>query len=295
MNDQTSNKMSGTNKDNLRIKVLLEKLKTKLKNFSVLDNLGHLVGKVKTVHLDSARQLNLVISEEDIAGSHQFLLRSKHIQQVDYSTQSLVLDISKTEIQQLPEYKRSPTSTTAPNSRKTRDFTQEPNFDLNSYTEQMAAPTERDNNLELPENNDAPDVVEEEVIRLLEERLLVNLNKRKVGEVVVRKEVETRMVEVPVQYEKLIVEQVSPEPKTLAEIDLSAPEIPTLQANETEIAKTQPTVSGEFTSPKTASLLLDAIARQRNHGCQRVRVEIVLADSEHQQTYQDWFNRCAGT
>ena len=45
---------------------------------------------------------------------------------------------------------------------------------------------------------------------------------RKVGEVIVRKEIETRMVqiEVPVRYEKLIVEQVSPEHKQLAEIDL---------------------------------------------------------------------------
>lgn len=302
MNNQTSaNSLPENNKHNLRIKVLLEKLKNKLKNFSVLDNLGHIVGKVKTVHLDSASQLNLVISEEDMAGSRPFLLRSKHIQQVDYPTQSVVLDISKTEIQQLPHYKRSQTPTTEPTSRQTTDFTQVPTSELNSYTEQMPTPMEADDNLASSENTDSleysttSDVVEEEVIRLLEERLLVNLNKRKVGEVIVRKQIETRMVEVPVQYEKLIVEQVGPEPKTLAEIDLTAPEIPTLQANQTAIADAPPTVSGEFTSPKTASLLLDAIARQSTHGCNRVRIEIVLEDSQHQETYQDWFNRCAGT
>lgn len=296
MNERTStNSLSETNKHNLRIKVLLDKLKSKLKDFLVLDSLGNLVGKVKSVHLDSARQLNLVISEEDMAGARPFLLRSNHIHQVDYTTRAVVLDISKAEIQQLPQYKRSQTTTTDLSSRQTRDFTQESVAELNSYTEQMSVPAEGNNNLELSESSELPEEIEEEVIRLLEERLIVNLNKRKVGEVVVRKEIETRMVEVPVQYEKLIVEQVSPEPKTLAEIDLSAPEIPTLQATETVVAESQPTVGGEFSSPKTASLLLDAIARQRNHGCKRIRIEIVLEDRENQEIYQDWFNRCAGT
>jgi len=49
-----------------------------------------------------------------------------------------------------------------------------------------------------------------------------SLTAASVGEVIVRKVIETRMVEVqvPVRHEKLIVEQVSPERKQLAEIDL---------------------------------------------------------------------------
>lgn len=62
--------------------------------------------------------------------------------------------------------------------------------------------------------------VEDEKIRLLEERLVVDVHKRKIGEVVVRKEVETRIVRVPVRREILIVEQISPEFKQLAVVDL---------------------------------------------------------------------------
>lgn len=41
----------------------------------------------------------------------------------------------------------------------------------------------------------SPSVVAEETIQLLEERLVVNRVKRKVGEVAVRKEIETRIIE----------------------------------------------------------------------------------------------------
>lgn len=64
-------------------------------------------------------------------------------------------------------------------------------------------------------------VVETETIPLREERLIVEPHKRKAAEVIVRKEIETEIVEVPIQREKLIVEQVGPDPKQLAEIDLN--------------------------------------------------------------------------
>ena len=63
-------------------------------------------------------------------------------------------------------------------------------------------------------------VVSQETIPLREERLIVDRQRRKVGEVVVRKEIQTEIIEVPVQREKLIVEEVGAEPKQLAEIDL---------------------------------------------------------------------------
>jgi Domain of unknown function (DUF2382) len=69
---------------------------------------------------------------------------------------------------------------------------------------------------------DPTNVLTSEVFQLLEERLMVDLTRRKTGEIVVRKEVDTQTlyVEVPVRREKLIVEQVSPEYKLLAQIDL---------------------------------------------------------------------------
>lgn len=56
---------------------------------------------------------------------------------------------------------------------------------------------------------------------------MIDSHKRKVGEVIVRKEIETRIIEVPVRREKLIVEQISPTFKQLAVVDLG-------QVNETE-------------------------------------------------------------
>lgn len=303
MTNQTSETKLERAKHDLRIKVLVDKLKSKLNNFSVLDNRGLIVGKVNNVYLDRARQLNLVISDSDVPGTRPFLLRTNHIQQVDYPTKSLSINISKAEIKQLPEYqasqnlemRSSQSAVAAVEKQKTQTN------DTSSYAEQMSVASDSGDYVESAEDDssedyDESDVVAEEVIGLLEERLIVNLNKRKLGEVVVRKEVETRMVEVPVQYEKLIVEQVSPERKQLAEIDLGQGEIPAIaETTETPSRVTESTVTGEFTSPKTVSLLLDAIARQKHHGCKRIRVEIELEDSEHQETYQDWFNRCSGT
>ncbi len=147
-------------------------------------------------------------------------------------------------------------------------------------------------------------ILSEEVIALLEERLVVNSDRRKVGEIVVRKEIETSIVEVPVRREKLIVEQVSPDYKQIAVIELG-------QSNVTEIAlaamgnsgktltvdqeiepKDAHTVYGSFNSIKSVSDLLDAIARDQNHNCEAIRIEITLKDSKNQEVYQDWFDRC---
>ncbi|MGG6268386.1 DUF2382 domain-containing protein [Leptolyngbya sp. AN03gr2] len=128
----------------------------------------------------------------------------------------------------------------------------------------------------------------EEAIQLLEERLVVRSHKRKVGEIVVRKEIETHMVEVPVRREKLIVEQVEPGYERIAELTIgeSYPNGTTTNGHKANI------VSGEFHSPRVARDLLDAIARTPDHDCAEIRIEITLKDSKHQETYQSWFDRC---
>lgn len=312
MNNQSLAQGQGARRNDIRINVLLNKLQSKLKDFAVRDRENLLLGKVKDVNLDSERQLNLVISQEGLnQNAPLFLLRSKHIQQVDSSRKTLFVDVSKAETQYLPEYVPSQQTTdvevleTPPTSRTTAwgitdastasviPMTQE----LNNHPEEL----ERDSMPEDAANtfSTESEVVEEEIFRLLEERLIVDNNKHKVGEVIVRKEIETRMVEVPVRREILIVEQVSPEHKQLAEIDLGEGEIPGLELieaasfNAKSTIDTQPTVRGEFDSPRTASRILDAIAHQRRHGCVKVRVEIILEDAEHHATYQEWFDRCS--
>ena len=135
-------------------------------------------------------------------------------------------------------------------------------------------------NVSLLESLDRPKVLEEEVIRLLAERVVVDRSKRKVGEVIVRKEIETRMVQVPVRREKLIVEQVSPEHKQLEEIELGQESTAGFELNETAMSATnldsKLTVRGEFDSPKVSSLLLNALSMERRHGCKKVRVKIVV-------------------
>jgi stress response protein YsnF len=130
----------------------------------------------------------------------------------------------------------------------------------------------------------------DDMVPLLEERLQVEYEQRKVGEVVIRKKIETRMIQVPVRYEVLVIEQVNPEQKTLAEVDLSQG---TFSETEMPMVQGQPIVSGEFKSPKTASAVLDAIAKTLRDQCKSIRIEVELADGNLVQSYQDWLDRCS--
>lgn len=158
----------------------------------------------------------------------------------------------------------------------------------NSHANRVESRTPADSSSEQPK------VVEEEMIRLLQEELVIERNRQKVGEVVVRKEVETRMVEVPVRREKLVVEQVGAEDRPLAEIDLGKGQV--IGAND-EIVSFEPVaegtrVKGEFFSLKAASDILEAIAMRPHPGCAKVRVELILDNPENQSTYQAMFDRC---
>jgi hypothetical protein len=115
---------------------------------------------------------------------------------------------------------------------------------------------------------------QEETIQLLEERLVVNLHQRKVGEVIVRKEIETRIVEIPIRREKLIVEQVSPEFKQLAVIDLGQTQEAAVAAAETEFL---PTIEAKFTSATAAMQFLQQIIAERpSSSLQSLQLSIVL-------------------
>lgn len=287
-----------------RIDTLVEKLKGKLNNFVVVDKQGEVMGQVKDLTLDTNRQLNLVISRITNDQSHQlFLLVSKLIQKIDPPNKLVLVNINKTQIEQLPEY--VPSETTSGEFFESLDnlavstnvadkgMTQ----DSEHLFESPNVLNETDYAVALDESNTTKEWGEE-IIHLLGERLIVDRSKRKIGEVVVRKEIETRMVQVPVRYEKLIVEQIGSENKQLAEIELEKGEIPGLELNEVAITSSEvtnldgETVKGEFKSPKIASLLLNAIAQERRHGCKKIRIEVVVEDAERQQTYQEWFDRC---
>ncbi|QLE42806.1 DUF2382 domain-containing protein [Nostoc sp. C052] len=274
---------------NSRISSSLADLKQRVNNFAVFDKQGQLVGVVHDLIVDAHRRLNLVISkqvnqqtveyDQQLADKHPslFRLQSQRIKQIDKPNKSVFIDLNKSEIEYMPEYLETQTPG---DSNSTEQVANNPI--INSPVEPV--------NLE--------QVTEEQIIRLLEERLVVESSKRKVGEVIVRKVIETRMVQVPIRREMLIVEQISPEHKQLAEIDLGQGEITGVDLTEVERLETTHfdnglTVSGEFSSPKIANLLLNAIALERNHGCKQVRVTIAVEDESHQKKYQEWFDRCS--
>ncbi|MEH1791825.1 MAG: DUF2382 domain-containing protein [Nostoc sp.] len=271
-------------------------LKKKVNNFAVFDRQGQLIGVVHDLIVDANRRLNLVISnranQQTLEYDRQltdknpslFRLQSQRIKKIDKPTKSVFIDFNKSEIEYMPEYSET---------EKPGDVSD--GLRLSNSTEQLANNQTINSPVE-PVN--LAEVSEEQIIRLLEERLVVESSKRKVGEVIVRKVIETRMIEVPVRREKLIVEQISPEHKQLAEIDLGQGEITGVDLTGVERLEVTHfdsglTVSGEFSSPKTASLLLNAIALERNHGCNQVRVTIAVENESHQKKYQEWFDRCS--
>ena len=131
------------------------------------------------------------------------------------------------------------------------------------------------------------------ILRLLEEKLVVERKKRKVGEVIVRKVIETRMVQVPVRKEKLIVEQLDPQHQQLAEIDLGEETILNIES-ESNHRDAQSIVTAEFPYPELASDALRAFSFQKPQGCREIRIEIVLEDPQLQETYQSMFDRWSG-
>ncbi|MDH6056322.1 DUF2382 domain-containing protein [Umezakia ovalisporum] len=277
---------------NTSINTLLESFRNKVRNFSVTDNQGEIVGKVKDLILDANHRLNLVISQQvnqtffqdttvDISSERLVLLLSKKIKKIDDSVQSILLEIDKSEVELMPEYLEQKT----PHLQRKVD---ELNH-TNSNKQMLYSQSQTGKSAEGEDEN---------IVRLLEERLIAEHSKRKIGEVIVRKEIQTRMVQVPVRSEKLIIEQVSPENKQLAEIDLSQGETSGVQLMQKEkplgtVSNGHLTVSGEFSSPKIASLLLNAIALEQNHGCQHLQITIAVTDESLQKKYQEWFARCS--
>lgn len=126
----------------------------------------------------------------------------------------------------------------------------------------------------------------EQKISLLEERLVVNRSQQKVGEILVRKQIETRIVEVPLRREILLIEQVEPENKLLATIDLEEDNLNRFIASNTVTNPTEYVVRGEFNSLEAASRILHQMNQIPSSDRQKVKIEIVVDNSQQQTLYQ---------
>jgi Domain of unknown function (DUF2382) len=142
--------------------------------------------------------------------------------------------------------------------------------------EEVTTPVELEGNSQQIDARAEPTTLElVHELQLLEERLVVDIQRRKVGEIVVRKEIETRIVEVPIRREKLIVEQVSPEFKQLAVIDLGQSSATETGGNKTAYL---PTVDAKFTSIAAAVDFLKEIADREDSALRHVQMNVVLQD-----------------
>ncbi|MEM6399696.1 MAG: DUF2382 domain-containing protein [Cyanobacteria bacterium P01_D01_bin.116] len=290
MNNKVTDKSNNTSKQKPRNVIsLISKLKSKVNNFDVVDKQGRLIGKVKDLVINANRQLNFVIENLSSSnGKNNFLLlNGKLVSQVEPRIKRVFANINESQLTQLPEYKEK--------ENKVTNMTDNSNLSQSIEYNGYSATTENSQDNHQAELKSIEEI-EEDVIRLLGERLVVERSKRKIGEVVIRKEVETRMIQIPVRREKLIIEEPGIEPKQLAEIDLGEEEISQNEFQQSESIVTSDfedglTVTGEFDSPKIASLILNAIELEQNHGCKKVRVSILVEDEEKQQKYQEWFQR----
>ena len=289
MNGQASAEKVATARSITRLNQVPEKVKTKLKSFTVKDNQGHLAGKIKDVYFDINGQLNFVVAGLGTENTRFFLASIKLLKKVDYHQKALFLSINSEQVDMLPGISANgEPQSLGFSSKAIGELT---NTEPTNPSTVMLNSTDADRtneNLETTQDEEDFDVVDQDVIRLLEERLVINRSKRKVGEVIVRKEIQTRMVQVPIQWEKLIVEQVGDDPKVLAEIDLGEGNITGVDLTEIKSDRHEPTVKAEFTSVQKASKILNAIASQPRHGCVKVRIELVLEDKQLEETYQKW-------
>lgn len=128
---------------------------------------------------------------------------------------------------------------------------------------------------------------ESQNISLLEEKLVVKRQKRKLGEVVVRKEVETRMLHIPIRREKLIVEKIGTTTEHLTEVNLRSEEVNGVKIDELGDAKNIYQAQTNFVSLSKAQELLDKIIKSSTRGNTKIRLEIISDNCESQQTYLD--------
>jgi hypothetical protein len=119
-------------------------------------------------------------------------------------------------------------------------------------------------------------------ISLLEEKLQVARLKEKVGEVVIRKQVETRMVNIPLRREKIIVEKVGKNPQQLTEVIIAEETVNGFKFNELDKSNAFSFNKTHFLSLPTTQELLTAISHLSSATNSRIRLEIVTKCSDNQ-------------
>ena len=128
-------------------------------------------------------------------------------------------------------------------------------------------------------------------ISLLEEKLQIARRKQKVGEVLVRKVVETKVVTIPIRREKLIVERIGSNPEILTEVVLSEEKVNGFKYDDLDDNDTFNISKSHFLSFSQAQKLLADIEQLSLVANNKLRLEIVSSCAEDQATIQDICDR----
>lgn len=312
---------SSTNGTTNSANVISQQLRDKLKRFLVRERLtvqtrnGETIGEVKDLiprsNLDE--HFNLIVSRKTSNHAPQlYVLNSQYITKIDPKNRLILTTFERLDTIQLPDYEgleymdnrlSDPTFVDQPRDPldqlidRRNDVHPEgqpadlqiedhqTDFQLESQqTDLQMEDDQTDLHSHIPQHQ----VLDQHIIQLLEEKLLVNRTRRKVGEVVVRKCIETRMVEVPVRREKLIVEQVGGSDRPLAEIDLGVGEIVGVDLATTDLLTGATTVKGTFSSLTTVAQLLDVVEKTIHYKAKKVVVYLFLGTGELQETYHEF-------
>lgn len=252
---------------------LLVELNKQLISYKIVDSRNQIIAIVKDIRTDNHQDINLLIHPVERLGLISFYqLNSRHINNIDTENKQIIINIPSEEIHQLPSYQPLP-----------------------SYLQKEVEGTKNSGEHSVQNSSLEIKNQEELLIPLLEERLLVNRHKRKLGEIVVRKKIETEMIQVPIRREKLIVEQIGEENRQLAEIDLGNEEIAGVELTRQNQAVKQSLIKTEFLSLKSAREILFAIACQSESELVKVKLEIVTDSPQQQAAYQEILDLHLGT
>ena len=263
-----SNHLDNTND----LKSQLSNLEQQLISFEIVDRQGIKRATVKDIYYDSDADLNLLL--ELYEANRKLSLRrlgSEDICQMNLENKLIISNLSNQQLEDLPIYQPVPAhiKDALTKSPEYNDCDMNPNLDI----------AEDSNNLETID------------ITLLEEKLEVVRRKQKVGEVIVRKKVETRIVEIPLRREKLVVERIGKNPQQLAEVVINEEKVNGFGYDELEQNRHRLNVTrSQHFSLKQAQSILDAIANSATDNL-KIRLEIVSDSSDSQQQYQNICDR----
>ncbi|MEM8720101.1 MAG: DUF2382 domain-containing protein [Cyanobacteria bacterium P01_G01_bin.39] len=267
--------LSNSNEKQTDLNSQLSKLDKQLISYQVLDRQGIARAEVKDIYYDVNNEINLLIELKSI-NNQLNLHRLEHtdICHINLDDKLILSNLSQRQLENSPLYQSVPTHIKEALSQSSL------------YDDCEMNPSKDD--IDIKQQSDSLEI---ETIPLLEEKLQVAHHKQKVGEVIVRKQVETKIVEVPLRREKLIVERIGKNPEQLTEVVIGSGEVNGFQYNELNDHDRLHLTNSHFLDLPAAHKLLEAITQFSAAANTKIRLEIVTDSAEHQLEYQNICDR----